>query len=73
MLAVELQEKNEVAESCNIWYNKKGIEIFVAKKQNAIKKRMFFNSVSLPYNFLKRYQLFIIIYMYSFLEDFLFF
>lgn len=41
LLAVELQEKNEVAESCNIWYNKKGIEIFVAKKQNTIKKRMF--------------------------------
>ena len=23
LLAVELQEKNEVAESCNIWYNDK--------------------------------------------------
>lgn len=53
MLAVELQEKNEVAESCNIWYNKKGIEIFVAKKQNAIKKTNVFNSIFLPYNLLK--------------------
>ena len=41
LLAVELQEKNEVAESCNIWYNKKGIEIFVAKKQNTIKNIRF--------------------------------